>query len=90
LGNINDDRRIRFDVSGGDIIVANTGAKIEERDQQRIFERGFSRKPGGRGLGLFISARALETEKMHLRLDSAPPGYHVAFHISVPKLKMQP
>lgn len=88
LQNVKGDRRIRFDVSGGDIIIANTGAAIEQRDQQRIFERGFSRKPGGRGLGLFISARALEGEKMHLRLDSPPPGYNVAFHISAPTLKL--
>jgi len=90
LGNMKDARRIRFDVSGTDIIIANTGVGIEERDQQRIFERGFSRKPGGRGLGLFISARALEAEKMHLRLDSPPPGFRVAFHISAPTLKIQP
>jgi signal transduction histidine kinase len=90
LGNIKEDRRIRFDVSGNDIIIANTGPEIEERDQQRIFERGFSRKPGGRGLGLFISARALEAEKMCLRLDSPPSGYRVAFHISAPTLKIQP
>jgi signal transduction histidine kinase len=90
LGNTKEDRRIRFDVSSGDIIIANTGAEIEERDQQRIFERGFSRKPGGRGLGLFISARALEAEKMHLRLDLPPPGFSVAFHISAPTLKIQP
>lgn len=90
LGHIKEDRRIRFDVSGSDIIIANTGSEIEERDQQRIFERGFSRKPGGRGLGLFISARALEAEKMCLRLDSPPPGYRVAFHISAPALKIQP
>lgn len=86
LGNTKENRTIRFDVSGGDIIIANTGIEIEERDQRRIFERGFSRKPGGRGLGLFISARALESEKMHLRLDSPPPGFKVAFHISAPTL----
>jgi signal transduction histidine kinase len=90
LENATSDRRIRFDVSGGDIIVANTGAEVEERDRQRIFERGFSRKPGGRGLGLFISARALEAEKMGLRLETPPPGYRVSFHISAPTLKIQP
>jgi signal transduction histidine kinase len=89
LGTKKADRRIRFDVSIGSIVIANTGSEIEERDQQRIFERGFSRKPGGRGLGLFISARALEAEKMHLMLGSPPPGYHVAFHISAPTLRIQ-
>jgi len=89
LRNIKEDRRILFDTSGGDIIIANTGVEIEERDQQRIFERGFSRKPGGRGLGLFISARALAVENMQLRLDLPPPGYRVAFHISAPTLRIE-
>jgi len=90
LGTIKEARRIRFDVSGTNIIIANTGPGIEDRDRQRIFERGFSRKPGGRGLGLFISTRALEAEKMHLRIDAPPPGYSVAFHIAAPTLKIQP
>jgi signal transduction histidine kinase len=80
------DRRICFDVSGQDFIVANTGPQIEERDQFRIFERGFSRKPGGRGLGLFISSRALAAENMKLAVHNPPPGYSVAFHINAPTL----
>jgi signal transduction histidine kinase len=76
-------------VSAGSLIIANTGPAIEERDSERIFERGFSRKPGGRGLGLFISARALEAEKMHLRVDAPPPGFSVAFNIMAPTLKLR-
>lgn len=90
LGSVKDDRRIRLDVSGDEIIVSNTGPAIEERDHLRVFERGFSRKPGGRGLGLFISARALQAEKMVLKLDTPPPGFHVAFHIQAPTLKLVP
>jgi signal transduction histidine kinase len=89
LSHVKQERRIRFDVSSGDLIIANTGPAIEERDRQRIFERGFSRRPGGRGLGLFISARGLEAEKMHLRLDTPPPGFSVAFHVSTPALKLR-
>jgi signal transduction histidine kinase len=81
-------RKIRFDVFAGGIIIANTGPAIEKRDEQRIFERGFSRKPGGRGFGLFISARALENEKMHLSLGDPPPGFSVAFRITAPTLKL--
>jgi len=79
-------KRIRFDVSGGDFIVANSGPTIEERDRLRIFERGFTRKPGGRGLGLFISSRALQAEQMTLRLESPPADFSVAFHIFAPTL----
>ncbi|MCX5733250.1 MAG: ATP-binding protein [candidate division NC10 bacterium] len=88
LSNLKSERKIRFDVSAGDLIVTNTGPSIEERDRERIFERGFTRKPGGRGLGLFISRRALEAEKMHLHLDTPPAGFSVAFHIAAPTLRL--
>ena len=83
-----EDRRIRLDVSDHDIVVANTGPAIEERDRQRIFERGFSRRPSGRGLGLFISARALQAEKMQLSIATPPPGFNVAFNIFAPTLSL--
>jgi len=80
------ERKLRFDVSGHHLIIANTGPQIEERDRERIFERGFTRKPGGGGLGVFISARALAAEKMQLTLESPPMGFSVAFHINAPNL----
>ncbi len=82
------ERKVRLDVAGSDLIIANTGSRIEDRDRERVFERGFTRKPGGRGLGVFISARALASEKMRLRLESPPSGFSVAFHITAPKLNL--
>lgn len=82
------ERKILFDARPGSLVIANTGPRIEERDYQRVFERGFTRKPGGRGLGVFISAKALEAEKMFLRLDTPPNGFSVAFYISAPTLKL--
>jgi signal transduction histidine kinase len=82
------ERIIRFDVVPGAIIISNTGPSIDERDFTKIFERGFSRKPGGRGLGLFISAKALEAEHMSLSVDEPPSGFSAAFRISIPTLKM--
>jgi signal transduction histidine kinase len=83
------ERKVRFDVLPGSLVIANTGPPIEARDSKRIFERGFTRKPGGRGLGVFISAKALEAEKMFLRIDTPPDGFSVAFYISAPTLKIQ-
>lgn len=83
------ERKLRFDVSGHEVIIANTGPQIEGRDRERIFERGFTRKPGGGGLGVFISARALAAETMQLTLESPPPGFSVAFHINAPNLSLQ-
>ena len=82
------DRAIRLDASAGSIVIANNGLTIDARDYQRIFERGFSRKPGGRGLGLFISSRALNAESMSLDVVDPPPGFNAAFAISIPTLKL--
>src|SRR5262249_28068218 len=82
------ERKIQFDVMPGTLVISNTGPPIESRDYQRIFDRGFTRKPGGRGLGVFISAKALQAEEMFLRLDSPSSGFSVAFHIVAPTLKL--
>jgi len=83
------ERKLRFDVSGHDLVIANNGPQIEERDRERIFERGFTRKPGGGGLGVFISARALSAEKMQLTVGTPPAGFSVAFHINAPTLSLE-
>jgi signal transduction histidine kinase len=83
-------RAVLFDATSSGMIVANNGPAIDERDYHRIFERGFSRKPGGRGLGLFISARALQSERMNLSVVPAPSGFNAAFSISMPTLKLKP
>jgi signal transduction histidine kinase len=79
-------RNILLDARAGSLLIANNGPAIEGRDMEHIFERGFSRRPGGRGLGLFISAKALKAEGMTLSFEAPPSGYSVAFQISVPGL----
>jgi len=49
--------------------IENNGPPIHKRDVEAIFEQGFSRKPHGRGLGLYISKRVLSKEGMTLFLD---------------------
>ena len=87
LSSVQSERKILLDFVDGSIIIANSGPKIEKRDMDRIFERGFSRKPGGRGLGLYISAKALVQEKMSLGLVEPPEGYNAAFRIELPLKK---
>jgi signal transduction histidine kinase len=65
-------RRITLDVDRGDMVVRDTGSGVAVRDQDAIFERGFSRKPGGTGYGLSVSREVLDRESMDLLLD--PPG----------------
>lgn len=87
---VKSERVILLDATSESIVIANNGPPIEERDQQRMFERGFSRKPGGRGLGLFISARALKAEEMTLTIENPPAGFGASFHVHIPNLKFVP
>jgi signal transduction histidine kinase len=88
LGSVNGARKILLDAQAGSLLIANNGPAIEGRDLEHIFERGFSRRPSGRGLGLFISAKALKAESMTLSVQPPPPGYNVTFQISVPTLTL--
>lgn len=53
------ERRITLDERDGRILVADTGPGIPKRDREVVFEAGFTRKPGGRGMGLYISRAVL-------------------------------
>lgn len=74
-------RILRLDVDDDAMVVANSGASISARDREAIFELGFTRKPGGRGLGLHISQEVLAKEGYRLTLGEAPSGFRVAFRI---------
>lgn len=90
LSSVKGKRVVLLDATAEGLVIANNGPAIEERDRQSMFERGFSRKPGGRGLGLFISARALNAEDMVLTVENPPDGFGACFHIQTPNLKFIP
>jgi len=81
LTNTDKPRVITLDVDGEDIIVSDSGPGVVERDMEAIFERGFTRKPGGRGLGLFIAREALRREGLDLAIDAPTKGSGAAFRI---------
>lgn len=90
LNDVEGVRRIELHGDAEGIYISNNGPTIDARDSQRIFERGFSRKTGGRGLGLFISAKALEAEGIGMSLaDPARPGYSVTFAIMIKNVGAQ-
>ena len=62
------DRIISLGCKGSVYLIENNGSPINKRDAEAIFEQGFSRKPNGRGLGLYISKRTLGKEGMTLSL----------------------
>ena len=57
--NPSQDRLIELDARGGEMLISDTGPGVNPRDREDIFEFGFTRKPGGRGMGLHISRETL-------------------------------
>ena len=62
------ERCIELDERDGTLLVADTGPGVNVRDCEAIFEFGFSRKPGGRGMGLHIGRESLRRVGFDLRL----------------------
>jgi len=82
LKNRTSKKTIHLDVEGDDIIISDTGPGIFERDRETIFELGFTRKPGGRGMGLHISRNVLTKIGYKLSLDPIVPDKGATFRIS--------
>jgi signal transduction histidine kinase len=59
---------ITLDSRDDSMIVRDSGPGISPRDQDTIFDYGFSRKPGGTGYGLYISREILKREGWRLQL----------------------
>lgn len=62
-------REIHLDANSDGFIVWDTGPGISVRDMEAVFEMGFTRKPGGRGLGLYIARQVLRREGFELTVD---------------------
>jgi signal transduction histidine kinase len=78
----NGPRIIKLDLIKGDtFVVSDTGPGVAKRDREAIFERGFTRKPGGRGMGLKISRELLRREGWDLLLADSKPGEGATFLI---------
>ena len=68
------ERSIRLDEQAGCLLVANTGPGVSVRDRESIFEFGFSRKPGGRGMGLHIGRESLRRIGFDLKFIDGDGG----------------
>jgi len=67
-------RTIELDERGGTLLVTDSGPGIDVRDREAIFEFGFSRKPGGRGMGLHIGRETLRRVGFDLQLLEGKGG----------------
>ena len=82
-------RIIKLDVIGGSTwAISDNGPGVNARDRELIFERGFSRKPGGKGLGLKISRDLLAREDFDLLRGDSKPGEGATFLIRPRPLKL--
>lgn len=65
---------VRLDQEGEKLIVEDSGAGVGSRDRDRIFDPGFSRKPAGRGLGLYITRQVLSRNGFELTVGTSKLG----------------
>lgn len=72
------------------VLVKDTGCGIDEKDYDRIFDkftrgqRATSVRPGGSGLGLYISKKIVEASGGYLRLEESHLGKGSTFSFTVP------
>lgn len=78
------EKTITLDVENGALIVSDSGPGVLPDDELSVFETGFSRKPGGSGLGLSITRDVLEREGFRLSLAPYERGQGATFRIEVP------
>jgi signal transduction histidine kinase len=66
----------------GDLCVRDNGRGVSSIDVRNIFELNFTRKPGGRGMGLHISRQALGRLGYELNIDPPTSNSGACFRIS--------
>ncbi|MCY4519715.1 MAG: ATP-binding protein [Caldilineaceae bacterium] len=77
----NPPRIIHLDVKDDAMIVADSGPGVPLEDREAIFELGFTRKPGGRGLGLYISRDVLDRAGYELTIGESHYSVGAEFRI---------
>ena len=74
-------RTIWLHFDGDSMIVEDNGPGVHTADRDAIFELGFTRKPGGRGLGLYVSRDVLSRVGYDLCVADGRHGQGSAFMI---------
>ena len=76
------ERRIQLDAFGKTFRVSDSGPGVHARDRDDIFDIGFTRKPGGRGMGLHIARATLREVGYDLILEASGPERGATFLIT--------
>lgn len=78
-------KTISLNATNTALTVANSGPGIDPRDAESMFEFGVSNKPGGRGMGLYLSRDALRKEGMTIGLERMGVEFSPTFVIGAPE-----
>lgn len=74
-------RIIQLDADESGFYISNNGPEIDFREQERVFELGYSKKPNGTGMGLFISREVLRKVGYEIIIDTTRLNQGVTFKI---------
>ena len=74
--------RVVLDGDGKAFTVTDNGPGIRPRDADVVFDMGFTRRPAGRGMGLYISRQTLKQVGYKLILDRHEEGRGARFRIT--------
>ncbi len=86
LKDLQQEKKIVLDADAEGFIISNNGPEIPTRDRSIIFEQGFSRKPVGRGLGLYVSKQVLSKVGWDICATDPQPNMNVSFRIDETKI----
>lgn len=73
---------VKHDSEKISISIYNRGSRVEEGDYESVFKPFFTKKKGGKGLGLFIGMRNMKLHGGDIKLDSGDHG--TTFTIELP------
>jgi len=76
---------VKHDQEKISILIYNKSSRIEESDYESIFKPFFTKKKGGKGLGLFIGMRNMKLHGGDIRVESGDHG--TTFTIELPVMK---
>lgn len=72
---------ITLDATAEAFLISNNGPGVSELDAERIFEFGWTSKPGGAGMGLALARDALANEGFKLELRQAGKNRNPVFAV---------
>lgn len=77
--------RVVLDCEGKAFVISDNGPGVHAGDRNAAFAAGFSRKPGGSGLGLYVTRTLMERAGYNLAFTDPPDGTGARLEIAIPE-----